>query len=223
MKNRLLFLLLLASPPAPASEMQSHAAIRARVMDFVQEQTQAIPGKVSFVVGDIDPRIVLPTCNALEVFLPAGSQMMGKTNIGVRCRNDWSLFVPVQVTISQTMLATSHPLRMGQTISSEDVSVLTGEINQAGVLTDPVQAVGKVVKFSLGAGQVLKQEMLRAPWVVTQGQTVRLVVRMEGLTVSSEGQAMNNAAEGESARVKTVSGKMVTGQADATGSVVIRP
>lgn len=220
----LLTLLLLAIPTAwAAPSAQSHAEIRLKVSEFVQEQTQSMQGKVIVKVDEIDPHIVLPACPGFETFLPQGTQLIGKTNVGVRCKDGWTLFVPVQIKVTLTMLTASHPLQQGQLLTAADISSQSGEVSQPGILTDPNQAIGKILRFSLGAGQILKQDMLRAPWSVTQGQSVKLQLRMEGLSVSSEGKALNNAAEGQSVQVRTASGQVISGIAGADGVVAVRP
>ncbi len=224
MKTPLTLCFLMFSLPVWAGmPVQSHAEIRLKVSEFVQEQTQATPGKVSLKVDGIDPRIVLPACPGFEVFLPQGTQLSGKTNVGVRCKDSWSLFVPVQIKITLTMLIASHPLQQGQTLTATDISTQSGEVSQPGILTDPVQALGKILKYSLGSGQILKQDMLRAPWSVTQGQMVKLRVRMEGFFVTSEGKALNNAAEGQPVQVRTASGQVIGGTAGADGAVEVKP
>jgi flagella basal body P-ring formation protein FlgA len=224
MKTPLTLCFLMFSLPVWAGmPVQSHAEIRLKVSEFVQEQTQAMPGKVSLKVDGIDPRIVLPACPGFEVFLPQGTQLSGKTNVGVRCKDSWSLFVPVQIKITLTMLIASHPLQQGQTLTAADISTQSGEVSQPGILTDPAQALGKILKYSLGSGQILKQDMLRAPWSVTQGQMVKLRVRMEGFFVTSEGKALNNAAEGQPVQVRTASGQVIGGTAGADGAVEVKP
>ncbi|HUX89163.1 MAG TPA: flagellar basal body P-ring formation chaperone FlgA [Gallionellaceae bacterium] len=209
----LLVLLTFSSPPACAGPSQSHAVIRDTVLAFVQTQTRALPGKVSIQVSEIDRRIVLPACPALEAFLPAGTQLNGNSNVGVRCngKQSWSLFVQVNVKISVNLLTANTTLRQGQTVGAEDIGSLSSESLQAGTMTDPAQAIGKIMKYGVAAGQILRQDMLRAPYTVKQGQTVRIRVQGSGFRVSAEGQSLNNAAEGETALVRTPSGQTASG------------
>ncbi|MBI5918062.1 MAG: flagellar basal body P-ring formation protein FlgA [Nitrosomonadales bacterium] len=225
MKKLIALLFCLIATPVWADASQSHAEIRDRVTAFVQEQTQSMQGKVSIKVEEIDRRIALPACPALEVFLPTGARLNGKTSIGVRCNNSngWSLYVPVQIKVSVTLLVSAKPLQQGQTLHAEDFVTQEGEMTQPGILTDPAQAIGKILKFGLGAGQVLKQDMLRAPNSVTQGQAVKILVKGNGFTIRSEGQALNNAAEGQSVQVKTASGQIISGMAREGGVVEVQP
>jgi flagella basal body P-ring formation protein FlgA len=198
--------------------------IRKVAMDFIQGKTQGLPGKVTLKVDEIDPRIVLSACAKLEGFMPAGASLLGKTSVGVRCteKNGWSLFMSVTITSTMNMLVSSKPLQQGQIISASDFNIQTGEISQPGIVTEAAQVVGKVIKFSIGAGLLLKQDMFRPPYVVTQGQSVQLVAEGDGFKLRSEGIAMNNAAAGQAAQVKVPSGQIISGIAQSNGSVEVQ-
>jgi len=227
MQNLLISLLALVSlgaASAQAATAQSHAEIRDAVAAFVRTQTQAIPGKVTIQVAEIDRRTVLPACSALETFLPPGAQLNGNSNVGVRCngKQSWSLFVQVNVKISVSMLTANKTLQQGQTVRAEDLGSLSSESLQAGTMTDPAQAIGKVMKYGIGAGQILRQDMLRASYSVKQGQTVQLQVLGSGFKVSAEGTALSNAAEGETTSARTSSGQIVSGMVKG-GAIEISP
>ena len=232
MKNFCFFLyaiLLLVVQPVQAGiqpgGQQSHADIIAAVTAFVRAQTHSLPGQVAIKADEIDRRVVLSACPTLETFLPMGSRLLGNGMVGVRCpaQKGWTLFVPVHVTVSVDMLITNKAIPQGHMLTAEDLSSQHGELAQLDVLTDPTQAIGKILKNGLGAGQVLKQDMLRAPYVVTQGQTVQLQVAGAGFSIRSEGHALGNAAEGQAVQVKTGSGQVLSGTARADGIVEIRP
>jgi flagella basal body P-ring formation protein FlgA len=210
---------------AQAGAQQSHAEIHDVVAAFVRAQTLTLPGQVSIKVDEIDRRVVRPACPTLEAFLPPGSQLLGNTTIGVRCpaTNGWTLFVPAQITVSVDMLITNKPLPQGHVLQADDLSHQKSELVQIGILIDPAQAIGKVLKNSVGAGQIVKQDMLRAPYVVTQGQTVQLQAGGNGFSIHIDGYALNNAAEGETIKVKTPSGQIVSGTARQGGIVEVRP
>jgi len=223
MKNRLTSLISLlfsaslfiwsGSAPALASNVQNHALIRDTVTAFVRAQTQSLPGKVSIQVNDIDRRISLPACPTLEAFLPPGSQLNGNVSVGVRCgsKYSWSLFVQVNIKSSVNILTLNKTLRQGQILRAEDIGIISSETLQAGTFSEPAQAIGKIMKYGVASGQILRGDMLRAPYSVTQGQTVNLQVRGSGFRVSAQGHALSNAAEGESISARSVSGQIVSG------------
>jgi flagella basal body P-ring formation protein FlgA len=227
MKNLIAALLatLLLCPSAQAAATQSHARIREIALAYAQQQTQTIPGKVSIQIGEIDPRVTLRACAAPEAYTPSGTQQIGKTSIGVRCNEKpgWSIFVQATIRVSATILVANRPLAQNSVLGSGDFSLQSGELGQPGILTDPAQAIGKTLKFGIGAGQVLRQDMLRAPFVVTQGQATQVRVNSTGFSVRSAGQALNSGAEGQAVQVRMASGQVVSGIAAADGSVEVRP
>ncbi len=234
-----------AAPPGdtptrntPSAAAQDHAQIRNIVADFVRQQTAALPGKVTYQVDEIDRRIVLPQCANPEAFLPAGSQLIGKTSVGVRCNppsrkeeaNDrptrtgsWSIFVPVQVRLSLNLLTSARQLPLGHTLQEQDLASQATESSQAGGFTDPKQVIGKVLRYGIAAGQALREDMLRQPYSVTQGQVVTLAVQGNGFSIRGEGVALNNAGEGQAVQVRVGSGRVISGVARAGGVVEIVP
>jgi flagellar basal body P-ring formation protein FlgA len=161
---------------------------------YARLQTQGMPGKVSISVGQLDVRTQLPPCTAHEAYTPPGARLWGKTNIGVRCLgpNVWSVLVPVQISVTSQYVTTSRPLIAGQLIQPGDIATLSGDLamQPAGVVTEPAAAVGKTLKNSLAAGQPLRADQLLAPLVIRQGQTVRLISKGPGFSVSGEGKAI---------------------------------
>lgn len=190
----------------------------------IRLQTQGIPGKVQISMGKLDVSR-LPACTALEAFSPPGTRLSGKTHVGVRCLgpNVWSVLVPVQISITGNYITTTRPLVAGQPITATDIALVTGDLSTlpTGVISDPQAAIGKTLRNSIGTGQPLRSDQLLAPLVIRQGQTVRVISTGPGFAVSSEGRAMNNAAEGQLAQIRMNSGQTVSGIAKADGSVEI--
>ncbi|WP_435628377.1 flagellar basal body P-ring formation chaperone FlgA [Candidatus Ferrigenium straubiae] len=224
------------TPARNSAASQDHAQIRNLVADFVRQQTAALPGKVAYQVDEIDRRIVLPQCAKLEAFLPAGSQLTGKTSVGVRChppsRNEeanapptggWNIFVPVQIRLSLNLLTSARQLPLGHTLQEQDIATQSTDSSLAGGFTDPKQVIGKVLRYGIAAGQVLREDMLRQPYSVTQGQVVTLAVQGNGFSIRSEGVALNNASEGQAVQVRVGPGRVISGVARAGGVVEIAP
>ncbi|HUO44440.1 MAG TPA: flagellar basal body P-ring formation chaperone FlgA [Burkholderiales bacterium] len=206
----------------PVAALDS-TALTTVVRQFLQRETIGLPGTVSYSVRAPDTRIALAACPAPEAFLPAGARLWGNSTVGVRCvgATAWTVYVPVTVHVTAGYVATARPLQQGQTVAVTDLMMLSGDLTQlpAGIVTSPQLAAGKTLAVSVAAGQPLRQDMLRTPLAVQQGQTVQLVTSGRGFRVTSEGRAVNNAAEGQLARVQTGSGQTVSGIARA-GSLV---
>lgn len=225
MKKLLLFIGLLLECVAASAAVQDHAQIRSVVDAFVQRQTAALPGKATYKIEEMDRRIALSQCARLEAFLPAGSQLIGRTAVGVRCteQNGWSIFIPVQVRLSLDLLVSARQLPLGHMLQEGDLARQTTETSQPVGFTEPGQVVGKVLRYGIAAGQVLREDMLRPPYSVTQGQAVKVAVQGRGFSVRSEGIALNNASEGQPVQVRVAAGRVIGGVARANGVVEIAP
>lgn len=222
----------------PSAATQDHAQIRNAAANFVQQQTAALPGKAIYHIDEIDRRIVLPKCASLEAFLPTGNQLIGKTSVGVRCAptprkeetnavparaNSWSILVPVQIRFNLNLLTSARQLPPGHTLQEPDLASQETESFRAEGFTEPRQVLGKVLRYGIAAGQVLREDMLREPYCVTQGQIVQLAVQGNGFSIRSEGVALNNAGEGQTVQIRVRSGRVISGVARASGVVEIAP
>jgi flagella basal body P-ring formation protein FlgA len=216
-----LLVLLFACNPLVAAESDL-------VLDTVERharlQTQGLHGKVSIRVGRLDVSR-LPPCLAHEAYTPQGARMLGKTTVGVRCLapNVWNILVPIEIAVTGNYVTTARPILAGKAIQTDDLHVLSGDIASlpTGIVADPANALGKTLRNSLAAGQLLRGDQLISPIAIRQGQSVRIISKGPGFSVSGEGKALTNAAEGQAVQVRTSSGQTVSGTARADGSVEI--
>ena len=189
-----------------------------------RHQTQGLPGKVSIRIGKLDVT-KLPPCTTHEAFTPQGARMLGKTTVGVRCLgpNAWSVLVPLEISVTGSYVTTARAILAGKAIQNDDLHVLTGDISSlpTGIIADPAYALGKTLRNSLAAGQLLRSDQLIAPLAIRQGQSVRIISKGQGFSVSGEGKALTNASEGQNIQVRTISGQTVSGVAHSDGSVEI--
>ncbi|HEY0847040.1 MAG TPA: flagellar basal body P-ring formation chaperone FlgA [Noviherbaspirillum sp.] len=210
---------------AQTPHRQDTAALRQAAEQFLRVQTAGLPGKVDIAVGTVDARTNLTACGALEPFLPNGSRLWGKTTVGMRCREPapWTIYISATVRVTGDYVAAAAPLVQGQMVGPNDIVKIKGDLTTLpnGIITDPSQAVGRTVTVSLPAGTPLRSDALRAQQAVLQGQSVRVVSAGPGFQVSTEGRALNNAAEGQVAQARTASGQVVSGVAKAGGVVEV--
>lgn len=206
-----------------SSEKPQLAQIHKAVEDLVRQQTAGLPGKVSFTVGAIDTRLNLPACHAPEAFVPPGARLWGNVSVGVRCSGNetWTIYVPVSVRILTGIVVAANGLVQGRSIELGDLAVQEADLGQlpGGIITEPRQAVGRIATISIAAGQPLRQDWLRSPPVIQQGQSVTLRSQGRGFKVSAEGKALTNAAEGQIVQVRTSSGRTINGIARLGGIV----
>ncbi len=219
---------LLSGPAAQAqtAPRQDAAAIHRGIENFLRVQSAGSPHKISATIAGVDPRVVLPACPALEFFLPQGARLWGQTAVGVRCGGEtpWTIYVTLHVTVTGNYVVLARALPQGHTLSMADLALQSGDLTQlpAGAVAELGQAAGKILAVAVAAGQPLRQDTLRTPMVVQQGQSVMLVSSGRGFRITAEGKALNNAQDGQVAQVRTTSGQTVSGIARTTGTVEIR-
>lgn len=214
-----------AAATASQSPVQDLGILKNRIEDFLKTQSAGYPGKVTVSTGSIDPNLKLAQCPAPEVFLPQGSRAWGKTSVGIRCQAPvlWTIYVQAKVSVRAQYLVAAIPLTQGHVVSAQDVAIEEGDITQlpGGIFTDGTQVHGRHVVISMTAGSILRQDMLKQPPVVQQGQTVLLTSSGKGFSVSTEAKALNNAVDGQVVQVKVESGQVVSGIARNGGKVEV--
>jgi flagella basal body P-ring formation protein FlgA len=220
-----LLIQLAFSAGAAAQELQSLPAIQKAAEAFVKEKTASLPGQYTVTASRVDSRLKLEKCTQLQTFLPSGSRLWGNSSIVVRCLapQSWSIYVPVQIKVSNQVLVAVRPITSGQQVHAEDVALEMRDITRfaGSALTSLDQVAGRTVVAPVANGTVLRAEMLRAANVIRQGQSVQLTAKGNGFTVTSEGQAMGNATAGQIVTVKTRSGQLVKGIARGEGVVEV--
>jgi flagellar basal body P-ring formation protein FlgA len=206
-----------------ASANQDPAQVRRVVEEFLRVQVNGLPGKASVEASAIDPQNSLAPCSILEPSLPQGARAWGKTTVLVRCRDlgGWSLYVPARVRVEGDYYVTARALAQGEMMTANDLLPQRGDLTDLppGTVTDVTQALGRTLTIGIPGGRPLRSDMLRQPHAVQQGQTVKVVSSGRGFRVSSEGRALNNAADGQVAQVRSGNGKTLSGLARAGGIV----
>ncbi|HUL93790.1 MAG TPA: flagellar basal body P-ring formation chaperone FlgA [Burkholderiales bacterium] len=200
----------------PRGERQNMSVVRQAVEDHLSREMRGLPGTVSYVLGSLDPRLSLAACPALQAFTAPGTRLWGKSSVGVRCAApSWLIYVPVTIRVVDNFVVTARPVSPGQTLAAEDLIVRRGDLAElpAGVIAAPEAAIGRTAAVSVAAGQALRKDMLRAPLLIQQGQTVRVVARGKSFEVSVDGRALTAAHADQVVEVRLASGQVVNGLA----------
>jgi len=229
MKTPLAFLFALAALPLLAQAQnagrQTPEALRNSVEQFLQVQSNGLPGKVTITVGAVDPRLNLAACPAPQAFMAPGARAWGKTTVGVRCTapSSWTIYLQANVAVVGDYVASAVPLAQGQAIDASQLVTMQGDLAAlpAGIATDMSQVVGASTNISLPPGTPMRLDTLRRKPVVMQGQLVRVVSSGNGFQVASEGRAIGSAGDGQTVQVRTQSGQQISGVARAGGMVEV--
>ena len=217
--------LVLGTWPAAAQNNDTPAALDA---DLEQQIRQlALDGNIDagagaprleVSVGQLDPRLRLAPCARVEPYLPEGMRLWGKARIGLRCTQGttrWNVYLPITVKAFGSGLVITTNKAGGSVLTEADLTLGEVDLAETGSLamTDARLVVGRTLTQTVKPGQSLRQSHLRPRQWFAAGETVTVLAQGAGFSVSGEGLALTNGIEGQPVRVRTESGRVLTGLA----------
>ncbi len=222
-------LVLLAA--TAAARANPNGGLEQMARDFLQpavEQALAeqagVPLRAEVVMGNLDSRLRLAPCNGIEPFLPPGGRLWGRSRVGLRCVDGatrWSVYIPVTVQAFGPAWVLKAPVPAGTTLTQEHAE--RAEVDWAAhpsmALALPERWVGLQAAYALTPGQVIRENMVRAPQAFEAGTPVKVSANGRGFAVTVVGQALNTGHVGQAARVRLPSGRVVSGTVRADQTV----
>ncbi len=214
------FAALVSALPANAEDAapQLEPALLEEVRSLATAKV-AEPGapRVEVLVGRLDPRLRLAPCERIEPYLPSNVRLWGRSRVGLRCKQGptaWNVYLPITVKVWSKALVVPAGAAAGSVLVDADLQeaeIDLAEEHTAAIL-DRRLVVGRTLAQSLKPGQAVRQGHIKLRQWFAAGDTVRVVVAGTGYALESEGQALTHGIEGHPARVRTESGRVVTGQ-----------
>ena len=175
-----------------------------------------MPLRMEVVLGELDRRLQLAPCARVEPYIPVGTQLWGKTRLGLRCLEGvarWNVFLPITIRAYGSAWVLKSHVMPGAVLTESDA--IEAEVDWAEernpVMANPSQWVGQIAARTLPAGQALRTGMTRAAQAFQSGAQIRVVAQGAGFQITSAGQAMSAGVIGQSARVKMENGRILSG------------
>lgn len=224
--------LLLGAAPLRAEESAAADALaerfEAEARSLALDSARPAEGlRVEIEVGRLNPRLRLAPCARVETYLPSAFKPWGRTRVGLRCLEGatrWNVYLPITVKVFGPALVAASALPAGTVLGEADL--VQAEVDLAAepgaVLTEAAQAVGRTLARTVGAGDALSTGKVRPRLWFAAGDTVRLVAAGAGFSVQGEGRAIGPGLDGSTVRVRTESGRIVTGLATGEREVEVR-
>lgn len=215
---------LFAAAPAGAQEDPGYvpdAALLAQVEAMARTNARTAvasqaPGvRVEIKLGKLDSRLRLAPCQHIQPYLPPGLPIWGSTRMGLRCTQGtrpWNVSLPITVSVFARATVLKNTLTAGTVL--DDSQLMQAEVDLAAApgaaVSDPMAAVGRTLGRNLAAGATLRQTDLRPRQFFAAGETVRVTALGDGWQVVTEGQAESPGIEGQTVRVRTEGGRLLT-------------
>lgn len=230
------FATLIAAALAPGvalSQLQTDAHpladIEATAVDFALAAADRFPVPPDVQPGRLDARLRLARCDEpLQAYESPGGLKAGNTVVGVACEGSrpWRLFVPVKIALPAQVIALARPLRRGDMITADDLTVRQADLARlrGQYFLDADGLVGQRIKRHVRANAVLTASMVAADRLVERGSRVTILSRAGSIEVSVAGKALRHGGRGDQIRVKNLaSGRTITAVVVDRGAVRAGP
>lgn len=184
------------------------------------------PARVEIEIGRLDPRLRLAPCRRVEPQLTHASPLWGRTRIGLRCvegEKAWNVSLPVTVKVFAKAPVVSAAVPAGTLIAAQHLTLAEVDIaaDPSPALMKTDELLGRTLARALPAGSAVRAADLRQRQWFAAGDMVTVIARGPGFTVSGEALAVSAGIEGQPAKVKTESGRILSGQAVADRRVEV--
>jgi flagella basal body P-ring formation protein FlgA len=185
------------------------------------------PTRVEVSAGPLDARLRLAPCGRIEIYWPSGHRPWGRTRVGLRCAQGpvaWNVTAPLTVQVWAPALVTTQPLPAGTLLEERHLRI--GETDwaerDAPVLLSAEKLLGRALARPIAAGSAVRADDLKRRQWFAAGDNVRLQAVGPGFSVGGEGTAITPGIEGQTVRVRTESGRVVSGTAVGDRLVELR-
>ncbi|MXQ08174.1 flagellar basal body P-ring formation protein FlgA [Alphaproteobacteria bacterium GH1-50] len=123
---------------------------------------------------------------------------------------------------ADTSLTTLRLVRPATVLGAEDVGRLDRLV--PGTLTSPDQAIGYEARVMLYPGRPILLGDVGPAALVERNQPVKLIYRTGGLTITTDGRALDRGASGEAVRVMNLASRTtISGTVQPDGSIQVGP
>jgi flagella basal body P-ring formation protein FlgA len=212
--SALVVALTLVSPWAGAQDLSQQLA------GFFSQRLAGFSDSV--VVNIRSASNLLPQCEQPALSVMSSSKLWGNQTVLAQCGTE-KRYIQVMVEATGNYVVAAQSIPRGSVLEQSSVALKRGRLDQLPPRTmlDINQAQDAVMLRDVAPGQPIQLSMMRQSWRVKAGQKVQVIASGEGFSVNGEGQALNNAAVAQNARVRMPSGQVVSGQVDTDGNILI--
>lgn len=215
---------LVVSPPAHSVE-NAREILTQRVEAFLWEKISSTYPEAEDIRVDIrspDTRLNLEPCLEAELSLHGSHRIRSKVLVRATCSPSYAIHLSADVEVFEQVVVTNTALNRKHTISVNDLPLSSVNIlsNQRQYLTKLEQAAGNTLTRSVRAGTALTHGLIKAPDLVSRGDSVVIVASRGDLVVRMPGIAMMTGGLDDQINVRNKSSdRVVKGWVKGPGEV----
>ncbi len=173
--------------------------------------------RIEIVANELDARLLNGQCESPKLSFPKGSKPWGTTLVKVHCDHQTtSFYQSVDVRVWAITALAQHTINFQEIFSAEQLKTAEMDLSKLpplGWSGNPDELVGKQSTRQIAPGTIIRADMFKAKAAIQSGDTVRISMKGAGFHVGSDGVALTSANLGQTIRVRTPQGKVLTGQA----------
>lgn len=188
------------------------------------QASAAASNQLKIQVYPLDARLADKNCDQPLNYSLVGGQLLRQNTVKIQCtdQSGWQLFVSAKVSQLVTAVAVTRQLATGSYLSKELLTQTETELLQSrgALISDAQLVVGARTRKALNAGQILTQNDL---CLVCKGDVVTIIGVSNGLSVTTQGTALQDGTLGDDVKVQNLKSKRVlTAQITAVKRVEIK-
>ncbi len=186
-----------------ATESQIEQIKTAAEQHILASVEQPVGGELTVNAADIDARIKATDCpEPLDTSASSTSSTRSNINVLVECpADDWKVYVPVRISAAVPMVVATRQLGRGELVGATDVTISMVELQRFRKqgFSSYEQVVGAKLKRNVRLGDVVERNDV---CVVCRNERVTIKAVKQGMTITTQGTALQDGATGDQVRVK---------------------
>ncbi len=216
----------LAEAPAEVRRADARSQVTAFMNNYARDLVKRLGAgtRVEYDSGAIASGTDTKSCTAPLSINPHNQQSLARVTLLVACGNEWSIYIPVDLTVYQPVVVATRPLGSGAVIAADDVELNALDVGRLSgtYLTTLDEAVGMGVKRPLSPGRAVLMQHLEQPLLIRRGEGVIISAERGDLAVKMSGTAMTDGRRGELIRIKSQSNtRIVNARVVGPGHVMV--
>lgn len=176
----------------------------------------------------MDPRLKLNQCKSpLRIFSPPGQSQIGPLSVGIRCAEPkpWLIYMRANVSILESVVVAKKFLKKATLIKSTDIELKEMDLSKIhhNFFLETKDVIGKELKRSIAAGNILRAQNLIIPKAVKRGEQVIIIAKNKGMQIRMNGTALSDGILGQKVAVRNASSnRVVQGTVTSPGIIQVQ-
>ncbi|GAA4649556.1 hypothetical protein GCM10023116_18300 [Kistimonas scapharcae] len=167
----------------------------------------------------------LGTClHTPDIIIPGQNRLLvGNITVKAVCREPrWSIHAKANIRIELPVVKSARTIDRDQTIRADDLTIQPVSLNQirGRYFAQKQELTGQMASRRITPAQIVRPDMVEPPRVIRKNDDVVIEARINGVTVSMKGMALEGGAIDETIQVRnSSSGKVINARVIASGKV----